>query len=187
MVPCPGCERIWRAPPSAASRSAIPCRPVPYRVVAVSNPVLLSVTVNRRLSSEQDKPTFARDALAYLAMFLQRFQGAEIHRRLGVLRVPPDAVRVDLNLQGGLARLGLQRRDQALVGQQRRGDAAGQNPQVVERGAYAVLHHGHEFRDGGRIVGGFLQQTEVNRERDELLLRPVVQVPFDLLPFGFLR
>ena len=38
MVPCPGCERTWRAPPSAASRSAIPCRPVPCRVVAVSNP-----------------------------------------------------------------------------------------------------------------------------------------------------
>jgi hypothetical protein len=26
----------------------------------------------------------------------------------------------------------------------------------------------------------------VNRERDELLLRPVVQVPFDLLSFGIL-
>src|ERR1700760_389592 len=33
MVPCPGCERTWSAPPSAASRSAIPCRPVPYPVV----------------------------------------------------------------------------------------------------------------------------------------------------------
>jgi hypothetical protein len=31
MVPCPGRERIWRAPPSAASRSAIPCRPAPRR------------------------------------------------------------------------------------------------------------------------------------------------------------
>src|SRR5690348_1752124 len=91
MVPCPGCERTWSSPPSAASRSAIPCRPVPYRVVAVSNPVPLSVTVKRRLSSEQDRPTFARD----------------------------------LDGQGDLARLGLQRRDQALVGQQRRVDAAG--------------------------------------------------------------
>ena len=37
VVPCPGWERMARVPPSAASRSAIPCRPVPYRAVAVSN------------------------------------------------------------------------------------------------------------------------------------------------------
>ena len=32
-----------------------------------------------------------------------------------------------------------------------------------------------------------LQQTQVDRERDELLLRPVVQVAFDLAPFSVLR
>src|SRR6185437_15894814 len=83
MVPCPGRERTWSAPPSAASRSAIPCRPVPYRVVAVSNPIPLSVTVKRRLSSEQERPTFARDALAYFVMFcsasrVQKYTAASV-------------------------------------------------------------------------------------------------------------
>ena len=80
----------------------------------------------------------------------------------------------------------LQRRDQALVGQQRRVDAAGQIPQVVERSVQAVSHYWRELPDGGRVVGGFLQQPELDRERDELLLRPVVQVPFDLPPLGVL-
>jgi hypothetical protein len=83
--------------------------------------------------------------------------------------------------------LGLQCRDQALVGQQRRVDATGQITQIVERGAYAALHRGHELPDGRGVVGGFLQQTEVNRERDELLLRPVVQVPLNLPSLGVLR
>ena len=42
-----------------------PCRPVPCRVVAVSNPAPSSVTVNWRLPSEQERPTVARDAFAY--------------------------------------------------------------------------------------------------------------------------
>ena len=51
----------------------------------------------------------------------------------------------------------------------------------------AVSHRWRELPDGGRVVGGFLQQPDLDRERDELLLRPVVQVPLDLPPLGVLR
>ena len=53
------------------------------RMVAVSNPVPSSVTVNWRLPSEQDRPTVARDALAYLVMFcsasrVQKYTAASV-------------------------------------------------------------------------------------------------------------
>jgi hypothetical protein len=38
-----------------------------------------------------------------------------------------------------------------------------------------------------RVAGGFLQQPELDGERDELLLRPVVQDPLDLPLIGVLR
>jgi hypothetical protein len=60
----------------------------------------------------------------------------------------------------------------------------GYQEEVVQRGAYAVLHHGGELPDSGGVAGGFLQQVEVDGERDKLLLGSVVQVSFDLAPFS---
>ena len=50
-----------------------------------------------------------------------------------------------------------------------------------------VLEHGRDLPDGAGVVGGVFQQAELDPQGDELLLRPVVQVPLDLPPFGVLR
>jgi hypothetical protein len=63
----------------------------------------------------------------------QRFQRAEVHRCLDLLRVPPDPVRLDRNGDRGLARLGVQGGSDAHVGQQRRVDAAGQLAEAGQR------------------------------------------------------
>jgi hypothetical protein len=76
--------------------------------------------------------------------------------------------------------------DQALVGQQWGVDAAGQVPQVIERGPEFVLELDCQLPDAVRVPGGVLQQAELDREGDELLLCPVVQVTFDLPPLGVL-
>ena len=43
-----------------------------------------------------------------------------------------------------------------------------------------------QLPDLARVVCGVLQQGELHRERDELLLGAVVQVPLDPLPLGVL-
>jgi len=47
-VPWPGAEESCRVPPSAASRSAMPCRPEPGGAAAGSKPAPSSLTVNAR-------------------------------------------------------------------------------------------------------------------------------------------
>jgi hypothetical protein len=69
VVPWPGCERMSSVPPSAASRSDMPCRPEPVLVLAAAKPAPSSVTANRRLPSEPDTRTLACAAVACLAMF----------------------------------------------------------------------------------------------------------------------
>jgi hypothetical protein len=81
----------------------------------------------------------------------------------------------------------LQGRDNALLGQQRRIDTAGQVPEIVERGAEPVLEHGRDLPDRGGVLSGVFQQAELDLQGDELLLRAVVQVPLDLPPLGVLR
>ena len=105
---------------------------------------------------------------------------------VSVSGVAPDAVRLDQHRQGRLADLGVQGRDETLFGQQRRVDAAGQVPQVVERGGEPVLEHGRDLPDRGGVLGGVFQQAELDLQGDELLLGAVVQVPLDLPPFGVL-
>jgi hypothetical protein len=63
---------------------------------------------------------------------LQGFQDAEVHGGLGVARVAPDAVGLDLDGQRSPAGLRSQGWPEALVGEQRRVDPAGQGPQVIE-------------------------------------------------------
>ena len=69
VVPDPGAESTRRVPPTAASRSAMPCRPVPCVALAASKPSPSSVTVNPRWPSGQDRATVAREARAYFATF----------------------------------------------------------------------------------------------------------------------
>ena len=70
---------------------------------------------------------------------LQGFEGAEVHGGLGVLRVAAEAVGFDHDRQRGLACLGLEGCGQALVGEQRGVDAAGEVAQVLKRGPECVF------------------------------------------------
>src|SRR3954447_6609484 len=56
-------------PPSAPSRSAIPCSPVPYDVVPASKPTPSSVTSKRSVPSPFASATCTCDARAYLPTF----------------------------------------------------------------------------------------------------------------------
>jgi hypothetical protein len=103
------------------------------------------------------------------------------------LRVPAYAVRLDRDRQRRLAHLAAQRRGGALFGQQRRVDAAGQVAQVVQRRLQGFLEQRCDRPDPAGILGRFLQQAEPDGQRDELLLRPVVQIPLDPPPLRVLR
>jgi hypothetical protein len=100
----PGAELMSRLPPAAASRSAMPCRPVPQVAFAVSKPAPSSETVNSRWLSGQDRATVAREARAYLAS-LRRLQDAEVDGGFGVRRVAPDTAGLDQDWQRSLAGL----------------------------------------------------------------------------------
>ena len=114
---------------------------------------------------------------------LQRFQAAEVHRRLGVLAESPDPVGFDRHRQWGLAGLGVECGGQAQVGQQRRVDPAGEVAQVFQR-AGGVCFEVAEDRPGlGRIRGdGGLGQLELDGQGDQVLLGAVVDVAFQPPP-----
>src|SRR6266498_1059480 len=59
---------------------------------------------------------------------LHGLEGAEVHSGLSVLRVAPDAVRLDRDRQRSVADLGSQGGDETLVSEEWRGYAAGQFP-----------------------------------------------------------
>src|SRR2546426_7859662 len=69
VVPRPIALCTFRDPPTASSRSAIPCNPVPYTVAPGSNPTPLSLTSNRRSPLDTDRCTVAEDTSAYFATF----------------------------------------------------------------------------------------------------------------------
>src|SRR3954452_4976080 len=68
-VPLPGVETTTSAPPSAASRSAIPCSPVPYKVAAAPNPTPSSRIENSRPPGTSRSWIVAEVAAADFAMF----------------------------------------------------------------------------------------------------------------------
>ena len=121
-----------------------------------------------------------------LGHVLQRLQRAEVDGALRVLRVAADLIRLDLHRYRAPGRLRVQGHDQAAFGQQRRVDAAGQGAQVVQRRAELCLQVGDRLPEEVWVVGRFGQQAELDGQRDQLLLRAVVQVPLDLAPFCIL-
>src|SRR5215831_6446880 len=73
-----------------------------------------------------------RRRLRVLRYVLQGLQDAEVHRRLGLLRVPAQPGRFDRDRNGNLARLRLQRGPQSQVGQHWRVYSAGEFPQLFQ-------------------------------------------------------
>ena len=61
----------------------------------------------------------------------------------------------------------------------------GQRPQLFDRRPDVILELGHERpRPFGVALGKLLEQPHLDGERNQVLLRPVVQVAFDPSPLG---
>ncbi len=93
----PGADAIRSWPPTADSRSAMPCRPMPCAADAGSNPAPSSVTQNSSLPSTCARRDGGERGLCVLRDVLQGLEYAEVQRRLGVSREPADPVGVDVH------------------------------------------------------------------------------------------
>ena len=73
----------------------------------------------------------------------------------------------------------LDRRLQAAIGQDRRGDAPGEVAQLADRGARLLAGAAHEVGDLGTVVQALLGTAHEHAERDEPRLGAVVEVALD--------
>jgi len=96
------------------------------------------------------------------------------------LRVAADPVAVDCDGNSGLARLGFESRGQTLVGEQWRIDTARQVAERFQRLVGIGLQLDQRRLCLHRVaVEEHLSQTELHLERDQVLLRAVVEVAFE--------
>ena len=111
---------------------------------------------------------------------LHRLEAREIDGRFDILRIPGDRVGVDLDRQTRLPRLRLERRDEALVRQERRIDAPGQVAEVLQRRVRLALELADDLARLLRVsFDQAVGELELDGERHQLLLRPVVDVPLE--------
>ena len=119
---------------------------------------------------------------------LQRLKTAEIDGGLGLLRKPPDPFGRDGHRHRGLACLRAQGGDQPGVGEKRRVDASGEVAEVLKRARRVGLQLGQQLPGlPGITVRRRGKQVELDRQRDQVLLRAVVQVPLKPPPRLVLR
>jgi hypothetical protein len=142
VVPRPGVESTWQEPPSAVSRSLM-LRSPDAATAAGSKPGPLSVTSNCGPSPGVGQANPHRRSRRVPGGVVQGFHAAEVDGGFYLGRVPVDTVGADLDLPGCLAGLGADGGGQALVGEQRRVDAAGESAQGLQRAAGL----GPELRD----------------------------------------
>ena len=77
---------------------------------------------------------------------------------------------------------------EAGVHQQRRVDAVGERPQLVDRVTHVGAERGEHLWCGGRVLGDLVGgEAQVDGECDEVLLGAVVEVAFDPPPLGVRR
>ena len=171
------------SPPSAASRSAMPWRPGPCRAATGSNPTAVIGDLERqgpvRAVRGERSPCVA---LAYFATFWSASRQAEVDGRFRLLRIPADPVRLDVDGDRDLPRLRLEGRGETLVREQRRIDPAGEISEVLERVvrlAFASASIAAALR-GVRFATSRSDETELHGQRDQLLLRTVVDVALEL-------
>jgi hypothetical protein len=129
-----------------------------------------------------------RGGARVLGGILQRLEAAEVDGCLGLLREPPDRVGRNGHRHRGLARLRGQGGDQSGVREQRRVDAAGEVAEVLKRARRVGPQLGKQLPGLTRItVRRRGEQVELDRQRDQVLLRAVVQVPLKPPPRLVLR
>ena len=141
----------------------------------------MSVTENSSAPCSSWSSIGDRGAVArVLARVLQRLEAAEVDRGLDLLRVPADLLGLDRRGQRGAVAGGAERVGQPAVHQQRRVDAVREVAQLLHR----LLEVGRDLVEHllggvGVGVGELAGEAGAHRERDEVLLRAVVQVALD--------
>ena len=144
-----------------------------------------SATSNRSAPSSSRTSIADRRVGGVLGGVLQRLEAAEVHRRLHLARVAPDAVGVDAHGQRAAVGGRPERLGEAGVHEQRRVDAVGQVAQLLDRVLHGVAERVEHLGGGLGVVGeDVLGEAEVHRQRDEVLLGAVVQVALDLAALG---
>ena len=194
VVPCPGRETSRTEPPTASRRSRMldsPAPPPAASAPAASKPVPSSVDreppAAARALAGDGEPHGHRGGRGVLGGVLHRLHREEVQRRLDAGREPSGAVGLDGDRHRAGRDRAAQRRHQALVGQQPGVDAAGQLGQRLDRLAGRDRLVGED--PGGALRGAGrhrLGQPQVDRERDQVLLGPVVDVPLEPAPLGVL-
>jgi hypothetical protein len=121
-----------------------------------------------------------------LAGVLQRFQAAEVDRSFQVGRVPAHVVGdVHGHRERAPAGRGPQRLAETTVGQERRIDAVGQFAQLLDRVLYVGGQLVEDLDRALRVLGhDVLGQPQVDGQRDQVLLGPIVQIPLHPAAFG---
>ena len=184
-VPPPGGLSTSSAPSSASTRSTSPRRPVPRAGSAPPTPssaTSIDDAAVRRASRRRARRSRARTS--------RRSRAPRTRRRTPPPRRAPRAARrgSTSSSTGTRRALGerLERGAQAAVGEHRRVDAARELAQLLQRERELLrrVRRGSRRRAPGSERELALREAERERERDEPLLRAVVQVPLEPPPLG---
>ena len=120
-----------------------------------------------------------------LARVLKRLETAEVHGRLDGRRVAGDAVGIHGGGEGRSPGGGRQGLAEPSIDQQRRVDTVSQVTQLLHGLLQIVAQLVEHLAGRGGVRASQLSgKPQFHRERDEMLLRPVVQVAFDLTAAG---
>ena len=186
LVPRPGSLTTRIEPPSAAKRSARPARPEPR--LASAPPIPSSTTLTRRRApscSARDRQ-LARGGVAHGVR--DCLGGEEVGRSLDAAREARH-LGVDGDRQRRSPRQRAQRLGQAVLAQHGRIDAAGELAEILDGGAELGRGLFEQRADVDALTGLVPAPRDLQRqrERDEALLRAVVDVALDAPPLGVLR
>ncbi len=120
-----------------------------------------------------------------LAGVLERLEGAEVDGGLDVVAVTSDIDEIDGRRERGSAGRRRERVGEPARHEQRREDAVGERPELGDRRLDVTLDLvDHRHRIGGVVLDGVARQAELDGERHEVLLGPVVEVAFELAPLA---
>ena len=186
VVPMPAGLRSSSLPPSASTRSQQAAHARAAALVGAADAVVgdLDQDAAVRTAHVHAHPGRAR----MLGGVRERLGDEVVRRRLDRIGQPVVEPDVQLDRHGGAPRQHLERRHEPVVGEDRRVDAAGQLAQLLER-LREVRVGAPEQLGRLRVAVGDLppDQAQGERERDEPLLRAVVQVALEPAPLVVAR
>src|ERR1700680_4446659 len=169
VEPAPdGVETVFHVGDTGAARGGRDVEPTP--IVDDLDLELVAVVAQANLDARRRR---------VLLNVLQRLERAEVEGGLSLLRVPPDAVGIDMDRSCRLGGLRAQRLCQTFVGKQGRVDAAGEIAKGVERFVGIAFELAENCRSlGGISDGKHLDDAQLDLEGDQVLLGAVVEVAF---------